>query len=196
LAGAIPAGQGSAAVAAASGKQMLNTEGGETYNMYTGESKTTPMGKSQITENLAKAGEATKKGEAAETKAERQEKTKRETTADLDRQVKNAQAILYEGLGVSNSEAPGELKRLRDRADSDPKAKARLDALAPAIDDLAAARAKLKAWEAKASAPDTSEKPTPPPPVVKALPAGAVLIGKSGGKNVYQLPNGSRYQQQ
>lgn len=196
LSGAIPMGKGSGAVASSEGKQILNTEGGETYNMYTGESKTTPMGKSQITENLAKAGEATKKGDAAETKAERQEKAKGQTTLDLERQVKNAKDILHEGLGVSPTQANEELKNLRARAATDAKAKARLDALAPAIADLDTARAKLKAWEAKAFAPDTSEKPTPPPSVVKALPAGAVLVGKSGGKNVYQLPDGSRYQQQ
>jgi hypothetical protein len=192
----IAMGKGSGAVAGTKGNQILNTEGGETYNMYTGESKTTPVGKSQITENLAKAGEATKKGDAAETKAERQEKAKAQSTLDLERQVKNAKDILHEGLGVSPTQANEELKNLRARAATDAKAKARLDALAPAIADLDTARAKLKAWEAKASAPDTSEKPTPPPSVVKALPAGAVLVGKSGGKNVYQLPNGSRYQQQ
>lgn len=58
LSGAIPMGKGAGAVAGSEGKQILNTEGGETYNMYTGESKTTPVGKSQITENLAQAGQA------------------------------------------------------------------------------------------------------------------------------------------
>ena len=57
LADKIPMGKGSGAVAATEGKQILNTEGGETYNMYTGESKTTPVGKSQIAENQARAGE-------------------------------------------------------------------------------------------------------------------------------------------
>jgi hypothetical protein len=44
-------------------------------------------------------------------------------------------------------------------------------------------------------------KPKPEPdapkaesaPVVKTLPAGATLIGKSNGKNVYALPDGTRY---
>jgi hypothetical protein len=51
------AGKAGQAVAVAGGKALQNTEGGETYNMYTGESKTTPVGKSQIAENQARAGE-------------------------------------------------------------------------------------------------------------------------------------------
>ena len=57
LSGELTAPKGSAAVAATTGKQMLNTEGGETYNMYTGESKTTPLGKAQINKENAQAGE-------------------------------------------------------------------------------------------------------------------------------------------
>jgi len=58
LAGNIPLGKGSGAVAAMGGKQILNTEGGETYNMYTGESKTTPLGQAEVGKNKAQAGEA------------------------------------------------------------------------------------------------------------------------------------------
>jgi len=36
-------------------------------------------------------------------------------------------------------------------------------------------------------------KPEPDAPIVKALPAGATLVGKSNGKNVYELPDGKRY---
>lgn len=188
LAGAIPMGKGSGAVASSEGKQILNTEGGEMYNMYTGESKTTPMGKSQITENLAKAGEATKKGDAAETKAERQEKAKGQTTVDLERQVKNAKDILHEGLGVSPTQANEELKNLRARAATDAKAKARLDALAPAIADLDTARAKLKAWEAKASAPDSG---APPAPGGMPEPKSAGEVAKLKPGTRFKAPDGS-----
>ena len=57
LSGAVSMGKGAGAVAASGGKQILNTEGGETYNMYTGESKTTPLGKAQINKENAQAGE-------------------------------------------------------------------------------------------------------------------------------------------
>ena len=52
------AGKAGKAVAVAGGKPLVNVEGGEKYNQYTGESETTPVGKSQITENVAQAGQA------------------------------------------------------------------------------------------------------------------------------------------
>lgn len=58
LSGKIPMGKGSGAVAGSEGKPVVNVEGGEKYNQYTGESETTPVGKSQITQNLAQAGQA------------------------------------------------------------------------------------------------------------------------------------------
>ena len=58
LAGTTKMGTGSGAVAASEGKPIINVEGGEQYNQYSGESKTTPLGKSMITENQAQAGQA------------------------------------------------------------------------------------------------------------------------------------------
>lgn len=175
------------AVAVSEGKPLINIEGGEKYNQYTSTSSTTPLGKSQITENLAQAGEATAKGKAAETKAERQEKLKLETTKDLERKVENNLAILHENLGVNKNEANAALENLKKKAATDPKAAERLKNLQPFIDDVAEARQELKKWRAQ---PVAGEAPAP---AVKALPSGAVLVGKSGGKNVYELPNGTRY---
>jgi len=169
------------AVTVTEGKPLINIEGGQQYNQFTGTGSTTPLGKAQINKENAQAGEAKQKGDAAETKSERQENNKRETTKDLERQVKNAKEILYEGLGVSNTEAPAELKRLQDRAAAgDVKAKARLDALAPAIEDLATTRAKLKAWDAKAT-PSDDAKPKP-----GAVPEKAPSISEVKG-----APSGS-----
>lgn len=58
LAGTTKMGTGSGAVAASEGTPIINVEGGEQYNQYSGESKTTPLGKSMITENQAQAGQA------------------------------------------------------------------------------------------------------------------------------------------
>ena len=58
LSGATKMGLGSGSVAAAEGKPIINIEGGEQYNQYLGDSKTTPLGKSQIDENRAQAGQA------------------------------------------------------------------------------------------------------------------------------------------
>ena len=177
------AGKAGQAVAVAEGKPLINIEGGQQYNQFTGTGSTTPLGKAQINKENAQAGEAKQKGDAAETKSERQEKDKRETTKDLERQVKNAKEILYEGLGVSNTEAPAELKRLQDRAAAgDVKAKARLAALAPAIEDLATTRAKLKAWEAKATPSDTGGR----------APTGAMPEPKSAAE-VAKLKPGTRF---
>jgi hypothetical protein len=196
LAGAIPAGQGSAAVAAASGKQMLNTEGGETYNMYTGESTTTPLGKAQINKENAQAGEL---GALGKKYGKEIEKIDAEIAGGMFN--KNSSERLTSMLNAANAFGNSLSKQKADGSIS----KDRLPAWQEAMDKNTALQAKLSdmlgnAADAKANPPapksDTSEKPTPPPPVVKALPAGAVLIGKSGGKNVYQLPNGSRYQQQ
>lgn len=56
LSGAVNAGKGGQAVAVMGGKPLVNVEGGEMYNQYTGESRTTALGQSQITENQAQAG--------------------------------------------------------------------------------------------------------------------------------------------
>jgi hypothetical protein len=58
LSGAINAGKGGQAVAVSEAKPLVNVEGGMQYNQYTGDSKVTPVGQSQITENLAQAGQA------------------------------------------------------------------------------------------------------------------------------------------
>ena len=41
--------------------------------------------------------------------------------------------------------------------------------------------------------PEPGAPKTETAPIVKTLPAGATLIGKSNGKNVYALPDGTRY---
>lgn len=63
LGGKIDMGKGAGAVAGSEGKQILNTEGGETYNMFTGESKTTPLGQADIGEKKARAAELGKLGQ-------------------------------------------------------------------------------------------------------------------------------------
>ena len=163
------------AVAASEGKPLINVEGGQQYNQYTNTGSTTPLGKAQINKENAQAAESKQKGDAAETKSERQEKDKRETTKDLERQVKNAKDILHENLGVSPNEANAELKRLKERAAAgDAKAKARLEEVTPAIEKLNTARTKLDAWEAK-STPDAVPEKAPSISEVKGAPSGSSI---------------------
>lgn len=58
LGGKIEAGKGGQAVAVTEGKPLVNVEGGMQYNQYTGDSKVTPVGQSQIVENQAQAAQA------------------------------------------------------------------------------------------------------------------------------------------
>ena len=149
------AGKAGQAVAVGEGKPLQNIEGGQQYNQYTGTGATTPLGKAQIGKENAQAGEATKKGDAAETKAERQEKDKRETTKDLERKVENNLAILHENLGVNKNEANAALDSLKKRAVTDAKAAERLKNLQPFIDDVNTARQELKKWQAKPTSTDS-----------------------------------------
>ena len=170
---------GGQAVAVMGGKPLANVEGGMLYNQYTGKSEVTPVGQSQITENIAQAGEATAKGAAAETKAERLARAKQETTKDLQRQVDNSLAILHENLGVNKNEANAALVTLRKNAATNPQAAEKLKALEPFIAEVAAARDELKKW--KAQPVSTSETPPPkaetPPSIsaVKDAPAGSSI---------------------
>lgn len=173
------------AVAASEGKPLINVEGGQQYNQYTNTGSTTPLGKAQINKENAQAGESKQKGDAAETKSERQEKDKRETTKDLERQVKNAKDILHENLGVSPNEANAELKRLKERAAAgDAKAKARLEEVTPAIEKLNTARTKLDAWEAKATPSDTGTGAMPEP-------KSAAEVAKLKPGTRFKAPDGS-----
>jgi len=52
------AGKAGQAVSASEGKPLINIEGGQQYNQFTGTGSTTPLGKSQIAENQAQAGQA------------------------------------------------------------------------------------------------------------------------------------------
>jgi hypothetical protein len=170
---------GGQAVAVIGGKPLVEVKDGMQFNQYTGTSKVTPVGQSQITENVAQAGEATAKGAAAETKAERLTRAKRETTADLQRQVDNSLAILHENLGVNKNEANAELARLQKNAVTNPQAAEKLRKLEPFIADVTAARDELKKW--KAQPVSTSETPPPkaetPPSIsaVKDAPAGSSI---------------------
>jgi len=174
---------GGQAVAVMGGKPLVEVKDGMQFNQYTGTSKVTPVGQSQITENVAKAGEATAKGAAAETKAERLTRAKRETTADLQRQVDNSLAILHENLGVNKNEANAELARLQKNAVTNPQAAEKLRKLEPFIADVTVAREELKKWKAQPAS--TSETPaakaeTPPSiSAVKDAPAGSSIGTKT-----------------
>ncbi len=80
LAGELKPGVASEAVAASLAKERMKVEGGEKLNVFTGESNTTPLGKSQINENNA---QATKAKEAGGAKAPRVQSTKEDSNGNM-----------------------------------------------------------------------------------------------------------------
>ena len=80
LAGNIKPGAGSEAVGASLAKERIKVEGGEKLNVFTGESTTTPVGKSQINENNAQAVKAKDAGGA---KAPRVQSTKEDSNGNM-----------------------------------------------------------------------------------------------------------------
>lgn len=185
LAGTTAMGKGSGAVAASEGKPVINIEGGQQYNQYTGEGNTTPLGKSQITENLAQAGQA---GALAKKYGKDIEKIDAEIAGGMFN--KNSSERLSSVINSANAT----IKSLVDGGKGSTKeAQA---AWQKSMDDAVAVRDQAQALQRGAleakNAPPAPKNPAPAPSV-NALPAGAVLLGKSGGKNVYQLPDGTRY---
>jgi len=80
LAGNIKPGAGSEAVGASLAKERMKVEGGEKLNVFTGDSSTTPLGKSQINENNAQAVKAKDAGGA---KAPRVQSTKEDSNGNM-----------------------------------------------------------------------------------------------------------------
>jgi hypothetical protein len=188
LSGAVNAGKGGQAVAVMGGKPLVNVEGGEMYNQYTGESRTTALGKSQITENVAQAGaqgalakkygaEITKIGAEIESGMFNRKGADRLTT--MVNSANTTIKSLQEGSKGSTPEAKAEWQRQYD------------DAIV--LRDKAMSLLKGQIDEKATPKPEPGAPKPEPTPVVKTLPAGATLIGKSNGKNVYALPDGTRY---
>lgn len=171
------------AVAVTEGKPLINVEGGERYNQYTGKSETTAVGKSQVTENLAQAGQA---GALAKKYGKDIEKIDAEISGGMFN--KNSSERLSTVINAANAT----IKSLQEGGKGSTKeAQA---AWQKSMDDAVAVRDQAQALqrnalEAKTAPPAANN----PPPRVSALPTGAVLVGKSGGKNVYQLPDGTKY---
>lgn len=80
LAGNIKPGAGSEAVGASLAKERIDVKGGEKLNVFTGESTTTPLGKSQINENNA---QAVKAKDAGGTKPPRVQSTKEDSNGNM-----------------------------------------------------------------------------------------------------------------
>lgn len=83
LAGNIKPGPGGEAVGVSLGKERVKVEGGEKLNVFTGESSTTPVGRSQINENNAQAGKAANAGGGGGAKPPRVQSTKEDSEGNM-----------------------------------------------------------------------------------------------------------------
>jgi len=179
---------GGQAVAVMGGKPLANVEGGMLYNQYTGKSEVTPVGQSQITENVAQAG-----AQGALAKKYGAEITK--IAAEIESGMFNRKGA--DRLTTMVNSANTTIKSLTEGdKGKTPEAKA---AWQRQYDDAVALRDKAMSLLKGQMDEKTPPKPEPgapkaeAAPTVKTLPAGATLIGKSNGKNVYALPDGTRY---
>ena len=181
---------GGQAVAVIGGKPLVNVEGGEMYNQYTGESRTTAVGKSQITENVAQAG-------AQGALAKKYNKEIERIGAEIESGMFNRKGA--DRLTTMVNSANTTIKSLQESGKGKtPEAQA---AWQRQYDDAVALRDKAMTLLTGQMDEKGAPKPKPEPgapkaeaaPTVKTLPAGATLIGKSNGKNVYALPDGTRY---
>lgn len=123
------------------------------------------------------------------------------TTADIQRQINATRDDLALALGATRTDLNQAVAAVqRKAAAGDPKAVAKLSEIQPFLDELKDANDRMRQFKrpAKEDAPAPSPAPKPadnqkPASTVSSLPQGAVQIGTSGGKPVYQTPDGKKF---
>lgn len=184
------------------GKGQWRVQGNTKLNEATGRSSTTEVGQSVIEKNerppAARGGSSGGSNPA----------DKPATTADIQRQIDGAKDAIAVKLGVSKTDVNAAIGRLERRANQgDKNAGSQLDAIRPLLDEWDGARSRLAQFKAPkdrdagkpadaAPAPaPASAKPAPKSATasVSSLPEGARQIGTSGGKPVYETPDGRRF---
>lgn len=178
LSGAIKAGKGGEAVAVSEGKPLIDVKGGEKFSQYTGESETTPLGKSEIQENKAQAGKYSKEIEKiqAEIDSGQLGKNSRDRLTTMINSANATIKSLNDGSKGSTPEAKAEWQRqyddavaLRDKATG---------LLKGTLDEKANQPPKPAAPAPGAGAAGGAEK-APSIADVKGAPAGASIGAKT-----------------
>jgi hypothetical protein len=184
---------GGQAVAVMGGKPLVEVKDGMQFNQYTGTSKVTPVGQSQITENQAQAGAQGALGKKynkeiekidAEIAGGKFSKNSAETLTSIANATNNTLT------GMRKDKDAGLIKTPEEKAAWDKRyaaENAKLDRVTKLQNDA------LDLRDTGKPKPETGAPKAEAAPTVKTLPAGATLIGKSNGKNVYALPDGTRY---
>lgn len=121
---------------------------------------------------------------AADAKAKNAGVDKPITGVDLERTAKAAERALSMQLGVPVKDVPETVARLKKQNKIDSDTQSYLDEY----------NAALKEWQGYKRKPkDSADNATPAAPTIPDLPKGAVQIGTSGGKPVYQTPDGKKF---
>jgi hypothetical protein len=161
---------------AAEGKELFKGDSDVTRNVVTGATDTTAPGKAQVTQREAAAAASRGSATAAYARAEESRADARLSdrtpsrgaggkdedgllaTLDIDREVSVNEKALARRLGTDVKDMNAALARLQSRAENDPKAKEKLDSLAPLIQSLEEAEQRLRERNAKKSQRGVSEK--------------------------------------
>jgi hypothetical protein len=174
------AGKAGQAVAVFEGKPSQNIEGGQQYNQYTGESKTTPLGKAQIGKENAQAGEL---GALGKKYGKDIEKIDAEIQGGMFN--KNSSERLTSVINAAN----GTIKSLNDGGKgSTPEAKT---AWQKSMDDAVAVRDQAQALQKGAL--EAKANPPAPKPETGGMPEpkSAADVAKLKPGTRFKAPDGS-----
>jgi hypothetical protein len=127
---------------------------------------------------------ATARQAATDAKAKNAGADKPITGVDLERTAKAAERALALQLGVPLKDVPETVARLKKQGKVDSDTQGYLDEYQTALKDWQGYKRKPK---------DSADNATPAAPTIPDLPKGAVQIGTSGGKPVYQTPDGKKF---
>jgi len=127
---------------------------------------------------------ATARQAASDAKAKNAGADKPITGVDLERTAKAAERALALQLGVPLKDVPETVARLKKQGKVDADTQGYLDEYQTALKDWQGYKRKPK---------DSADNATPAAPTIPDLPKGAVQIGTSGGKPVYQTPDGKKF---
>ncbi len=161
---------------AAEGKQMYGQGGeGQVMNVATGKTKATPVSEANVRQSEAAAAASRGSATASYASAEESRADARLSdrtpsrsggkdadgllaTLDIAREVEVNEKALARRLGTDVKDMNAALTRLQTRAESDPKAKEKLDSLAPLIQSLEEAEQRLRERNTKKSQRGADEK--------------------------------------
>jgi len=160
---------------AAEGKELFKGDPDVTRNIVTGATDTTAPGKAQVTQREAAAAASRGSATASYARAEESRADARLSdrtpargggkdddgllaTLDIAREVEVNEKALARRLGTDVKDMNAALTRLQTRAESDPKAKEKLDSLAPLIQSLEEAEQRLRERNTKKSQRGADEK--------------------------------------